>query len=194
MSQIFAKHLSCLHSARQQFIQSESNERIRRALRHKIRISNETYEKGDEIFYKKDGNSRWLGPAKVLAQDGKLVFVRHGNQLMRIAPNRLIKRYQDENVVDEPNKVVSINESNQIPNANIEEENEQTNKAGIECPIDCGENDMSENQQSNGTENLSNTENNSTVVKVLKIAMWSNINSVQIQIFKFAAVGNLRRR
>ena len=178
MSQIFARHLSCLHSSRQQFIQSESNERIRRALRHKIRISNETYEKGDEIFYKKDGNSRWLGPAKVLAQDGKLVFVRHGNQLMRIAPNRLIKRYQgqiesDENVVDEHNKVVSNDESNQLPNANIEEEsesnnteskeNEQTNKAGTECPlIDCEESDTLEDQQSNGTENLSNTGNNST--------------------------------
>ena len=57
MSEIFAKHLNCLHLSRQLFIQSESDERIRRALRHKIRVSNETFEKGTEVFYKKDGHS-----------------------------------------------------------------------------------------------------------------------------------------
>ena len=95
MSEIFAKHLNCLHSSRQLFIQSESDERIRRALRHKIRACNEQFEKGVEVFYKKDSSERWLGPAKVIAQDGKLVFIRHGNQLLRVAPNRLVKRFQD---------------------------------------------------------------------------------------------------
>ena len=115
MSEVFAKHLNCLHSSRQLFIQSESNERIRRALRHKIRASNEIYEKGTEVFYKKDGNSQWLGPAKVLAQDGKLIFVRHGNQLMRIAPNRLIKR------VSEPNALEETKDSNDSEDGNIQE-------------------------------------------------------------------------
>lgn len=28
------------------------------------------------------------------------MFVRHGNQLLRIAPNRLIKRFQDQHTID----------------------------------------------------------------------------------------------
>ena len=47
--------------------------------------------------------------AKVLIQDGKLVFVRQGNQLLRIAPNPLIKRSiqqlsSDENAECEQDK------------------------------------------------------------------------------------------
>ena len=50
MSEIFGHHLNVLHSARQTFIQSESSERIRRALRHKIRVTEQDYLKGDEVF------------------------------------------------------------------------------------------------------------------------------------------------
>ncbi len=32
---------------------------------------------------------RWLGPAKVVLQDGKVVFVRHGSVVVRISTNRL---------------------------------------------------------------------------------------------------------
>ena len=128
MSEIFAKHLNCLHSARQLFIQSESDERIRRALRHKIRACNEQYEKGVEVFYKKDSNPLWLGPAKVVAQDGKLVFVRHGNQLLRVAPNRLIRRYPDnsDTVQFEEENEKSFEESDEetIASKPAEEENE----------------------------------------------------------------------
>ena len=128
MSEIFARHLKCLHLARQLFIQSESDERIRRALRHKIRASNEQYSKNEEVFYKKDGNPRWLGPAKVVAQDGKLIFVRHGSQLMRIAPNRLIKRFQNQTVTDEErnNHETTLNDqdndfSKQAPTTEVKE-------------------------------------------------------------------------
>ena len=129
MSEIFAKHLNCLHSARQLFIQSESDERIRRALRHKIRACNEQYEKGVEVFYKKDTNPLWLGPAKVVAQDGKLVFVRHGNQLLRVAPNRLVRRFQENQNIkqyqEENEKSFEESEEETSELKSVEEENER---------------------------------------------------------------------
>ena len=33
----------------------------------------------------------WLGPATVVAQDGKVIFVRHGGNLIRLSPNRIQK-------------------------------------------------------------------------------------------------------
>ena len=138
MSEIFAKHLNCLHSSRQLFIQSESDERIRRALRHKIRASNEIFEKGTEVFYKKDEQSQWLGPAKVLAQDGKLIFVRHGNQLLRIAPNRLVKRFSQNNITEEKKDTsedMSQNEEiegNSQMDHRTEEERNEENAENIE--------------------------------------------------------------
>ena len=94
-SEILASHLNALHAARQAFIQSEADERIRRALRSKVRASEQVYENGDRVFYKRDGQERWLGPGKVVFQDGRLVFVRHGGVFVRVSPNRLIKAGQE---------------------------------------------------------------------------------------------------
>jgi len=46
---------------------------------------------GIKFFYKRDGKEKWLGPGKVVFQDGKVVFVRHGGVFVRVSPNRLCK-------------------------------------------------------------------------------------------------------
>ena len=88
---VFADHLNALHEFRRAFIQSESNERIRRALRTKVRAAEDIYENGDRVYYKREGKERWLGPATVVFQDGKVVFVRHGGIFVRVSPNQLNK-------------------------------------------------------------------------------------------------------
>ena len=90
-SAAFAKHITALHSSRQAFIKSESDERIRRALRHKVRASEQKFNNGDVVYYKRQGNERYLGPAKVVFQDGKVVFVRHGGTFVRVSPTHLLK-------------------------------------------------------------------------------------------------------
>ncbi len=90
-SEVFAKHLNSLHAARQSFIESESSERVRRALRCKVRASEQVFENGELVYYKREGQEKWLGPGKVVFQDGKVVFVRHGGVFVRVSPNRLIK-------------------------------------------------------------------------------------------------------
>ena len=90
-SEVFADHLNALHAARKAFIQTEADERIRRALRNKVRASEQVFENGDRVFYKREEKERWLGPGKVVFQDGKVVFVRHGGVFVRVSPNRLQK-------------------------------------------------------------------------------------------------------
>ena len=90
-SETFAKHLNTLHASRKAFIDTEANERIRRALRTKVRAAEQIYTSGDMVFYKREGKEKWLGPGKVVFQDGKLVFVRHGRVFVRVSPNRLCK-------------------------------------------------------------------------------------------------------
>lgn len=89
VSEMFAKHLNTLYASRKAFIQSECSERIRRALRHQIRSSGTEFQTGDKVYYQRDG--QWKGPGKVLGQDGKVVFVRHGNVYVRVSPCRLLK-------------------------------------------------------------------------------------------------------
>ena len=90
-SETLAKHINALHSSRQAFIKSESDERVRRALRHKIRASEQKFNNGDRVYYKRQGSEKYLGPGKVVFQDGKVVFVRHGGVFVRVSPTHLIK-------------------------------------------------------------------------------------------------------
>ena len=88
-SERFANHLNALHASRRDFIESEVNERIRRAFRTKVRAAEQSYENRDLVFYKGKGKEKWLGPSKVVFQDGKVMFVRHGNVFVRVSPNSL---------------------------------------------------------------------------------------------------------
>ena len=90
-SEAFTQHLNALHEARKAYIQTESNERVRRALRTKVRAAEQTFENGEAVFYKREGKERWLGPARVVFQDGKVVFIRHGGIFVRVSPIRLTK-------------------------------------------------------------------------------------------------------
>lgn len=90
-SEILKTHLDALYAARRAFMKCEADEKIRRALRHQIRASEEVFLPGDGVFYKRDGSNKWLGPGKVIFQDGKVVFVRHGGTYVRVSTNRLVK-------------------------------------------------------------------------------------------------------
>ena len=84
-SEVVRKNLNALHSARQEFIRLESDERIRRALRHNIRETNlELIENGREVYYKRNNDKEWHGPGVVIGRDGKQVFVRHGGTIYRV--------------------------------------------------------------------------------------------------------------
>ena len=94
-SEILKTHLDALFSARRAFMKCEADEKIRRALRQQIRTSEEVFVPGDSVFYKRDGSNKWLGPGKVIFQDGKVVFVRHGGTYVRVSTNRLVKETPD---------------------------------------------------------------------------------------------------
>ena len=37
------------------------------------------YERGERVFYKQGTDPHWHGPGNVVAQDNKIVFIRHGS-------------------------------------------------------------------------------------------------------------------
>ena len=94
-SEVLAKHLNALHASRQAFIKCESDERIRRALRHQVRAVEQRFQPGDIVYYKRENSNRWMGPGKVIFQDGRLVFVRHGSVYVRVSTNRIIKHKEE---------------------------------------------------------------------------------------------------
>ena len=70
-SDIIRKNMNALHLARKNYIEAESSERIRRALKHQVRsYADCSYENGDKAFYRRKDNKLWIVPAVVFCQDG----------------------------------------------------------------------------------------------------------------------------
>ena len=89
-SKLIASHLNALHSARKRFIETEADEKLRPALKHKTRTSTSmTYQTGDQVYYKKKDSSYWKGPGTVTGYDNKQVFVRHGGSINQVSPCNL---------------------------------------------------------------------------------------------------------
>ena len=96
-SEIVADNLNAMHSARQQYLKSESSDKLRRALRHQTRTySNVRYNTGDHVYYKRENCNQWKGPGTVIGQDGQQVLVKHSSTYIRVHPCRLqmVKEYK----------------------------------------------------------------------------------------------------
>ena len=91
-SELIRKKLAVLHNARQNFIKAESSEKIKRALSHQVRTySEEWYEPGEKVYYRRRFTKGWRGPAKVLGKEGNFVLIRHGNVFYRCHPCHIMK-------------------------------------------------------------------------------------------------------
>ena len=85
VSEIVRVNLKVMHSARKAYVAAESSEKIRRALRMKLRTSNDTIvNSGDSVFYRRENFKGWKGPGTVIGRDRKLVVVRHGGMVYRV--------------------------------------------------------------------------------------------------------------
>ena len=90
VSHVVADHLNAMHSARKAFIEAESSEKIKRALRRKVRPATSLiFETGDKVLYKRNNSEPWKGPGKVIGKEKHQVFVKHGGVYVRVNPCHL---------------------------------------------------------------------------------------------------------
>ena len=80
-SEVFAQRLNDLHAACRAFIQTEADGRVRRALRNKVRASEQVCEHGDRVFYKREGKERWLSLEKWCSKMEKSCLLDMGEYL-----------------------------------------------------------------------------------------------------------------
>ena len=129
-SQCIADHLNSLHKARQEFIRLESSERLRRALRSKVRTHNNIrYFQGEEVFYKREGEKTWRGSGKVIGQDGSKVLVKIPTGLISVHSSRVQltskaardRENGDNQVKDLVKETDSLNSPSNDPNISVNE-------------------------------------------------------------------------
>ena len=127
-SELLVKHLNAQQSARRGFIESQCDEKIRRALRHQVRCHLEVYNTGDRVYFKRDDSNRWRGPGTVIGQDRQVVFVRVPTcRLKKMNPE--IERTENPESQLEENGEPEISTSNEPVEETYEIEiNDQNNK------------------------------------------------------------------
>ncbi len=88
-SQELIKNLDSLYGTREAFAKAEKCEKFRLALNRKMRAVNRDYHPGDLVYYRRDKDDKWLGPAKVIFQDNKVIGIRTSSGYVRVSANRL---------------------------------------------------------------------------------------------------------
>ena len=116
-SKLLMENLSALHAAREAFTKLENSERLKRALAHNVRTTNENrFVTGDVVFYKRESDRHWKGKATVLGQDGKQVLLKHGGYYVRCHPCRVaLDRDFEESLQNDVNNQIRNNENDASP-------------------------------------------------------------------------------
>ena len=115
-SSVAALHVASMHLARQAFMEVESCQKIKLALKKQLRLpSQPSYEIGDSVYYHRDLGGKvvdkWRGPAKVIGRDGQALILRHGSRVVtahihRVSPVKLI----EANVESQPQLAIAISD------------------------------------------------------------------------------------
>ena len=171
-SDIVRINMNAQHAARKNFIANESSEKIRRALRSKVRsYSDETYESGMKVYYRRQNFRGWRGPATVLGCEGQFVLIRHGGAFYRVHPCQLMKVKRYESSIQVNSKVNnSRNVKKEEGGRNNEEEEEFSNNTEIN---ETG--NSSVDQENNEMGNASVAEGNNDEVD------WRNSNDKPVR-------------
>ena len=156
-SEYIAQNLNSMNTARQAFIKSESEEKIKRALRHNVSSSVDTkYFTGDRVYIKRRGDNRWSGPGTVLGQESQQILVRIGGFYYRVHPCRVI-------LVEESEKQISKIMKDYIDKDNVEtssNNDENESEINAEHKYQENENNEYENNENENNENENNENEN----------------------------------
>ena len=80
--------LAIMRDVRLSYVKAESSERLRRAITKQTRKHDPamTYKIGDKVWYKRNADKWWRGPAIVVSVQEKDIGVKHGGQPYKVHP------------------------------------------------------------------------------------------------------------
>lgn len=90
-SESVAAHITAMYAGRKAFTEVLYDEKVRKALRHKVRAVERRYTSGEQVFYRRDGDKKeWRGPATVIGNKGSVHYLVHQGEVIRVAACRLV--------------------------------------------------------------------------------------------------------
>lgn len=114
--ELVRKILNRLNNARRDFQIADSSNRLKKALSvNGSKFLEKSYQPGETVYFWDQDTSQWSGPAKILAQDSRVVFIKIGGYRRSVPTCRVIPLGEHFNL-DFNNKNI---DSNVVSNAEI---------------------------------------------------------------------------
>ena len=153
-SKLVSDIINALHIARQEAIKAESSEKLRRALRSKIRTHNNIkYFQGEEVFYKHEDVKRWKGPGKVIGQDGSKVLIKVPTGLISVHSSRVILTTEAEH-----NRKIDDEVDKSTLSSETEDNKNTTDESNDPSDIITGDLNVQSHELNESTYNIINPE------------------------------------
>ena len=97
-SRAVQKTVNVMHKTRQAWAQTDNSNRLREAM--KVPESHlERYENGENVCYKFGKDSRWHGPGKVIGQENKIIYIKHGGHIISTSQSRVYRHRGERQMV-----------------------------------------------------------------------------------------------
>ena len=125
-------HFHRQERAREEFRRADRSRRLKEALNVRIqKYYDVKYDKGDSVIYQdKDNTSKWMGPAEVMAMEGKTVWVTVNGNLRKLASCNVRPFNANESLKDSEDETEE-NDGNLNTTIGISEEDDDAMKEGI---------------------------------------------------------------
>ena len=107
VTSLVQKRLQSIFDARKAMSEVDNKHRLKAAEKSSHISKFKFYNMGDEVYFRIGNNKKWSGPGKVIAQDGKLLFIRHGRNLIVASPSRVQLAHQQHQLPPTEYKDVS---------------------------------------------------------------------------------------
>ena len=152
-SQSFADNLNAMHAARREFTKMESSNILKKALKSRVFPRGSDIEEGDWIYFKKNmGRCKevlWSGPSKVVAVNGKKLFIDQGARLGTVNRDDAVRQGEefwrmDDIIPEDSEQEIDVDDSSDEDESSTEIESE---------------NEASDNQEEVGIDDVNDNDN-----------------------------------
>ena len=157
------ERLKALFDARKVFTDVENSSRLKKALRVRPQQM-ELYETGDKAYYKFGTDTRWHGPGTIIGIDNKVIFLRHGGNMISTSQSRLLKVKTSRSDTDTSLPNPRTESSQKVP-LSVENRISQIGNRNTESDMDSDEEIESEESPSETHEIPLNTEEPEEIIQ-----------------------------
>ena len=96
-SEALKKRLVSMFKSREEYMKWENDNRLKKALNSRMAPPKlEHYETGEEVWYRHGKDGLWQGPASVIGQQNKLIYLRQGRFILAASNTNVKKSHPDE--------------------------------------------------------------------------------------------------